>query len=239
MESMVLNSLSEEEEHSLARSEPTFTFLGEMTSSNEADSAIMLSMYRYPCFHSQRFSYNVSVIKSHSLLLLIYITISSERQWGSTLIYLNEITLTSSIWEKTPGITDILSLYILHCLFEEIFLSQSYEANRCHFLRFLWKLCNMVFNSLTTRCSMLQYRFSVTIICKWLSLLTQLLFKIYNSYKHWSSNHQFIPTHFWHIKLRYDLIFLPKSECPQNTSYSTERLPFTNSYVKLFMFIGN
>lgn len=102
---MVLNSLSDDEEHSLAWSEQTFTFLGEMTSSNEADSAIMLLIYQYPCFHPQSFSYNVSMIKSHSLRLLIYITISKEKQWGSTLINLNEITLliTSSILGKNEN----------------------------------------------------------------------------------------------------------------------------------------
>lgn len=66
----------------------------------------------------------------------------------------------------------------------------------------------------------------------------QLLFKIYNSYKHWSSTNSSFPV-VWAQKLRHHLTFLPKSECPQYTSHSTETNPFTNSHVKFSMFISN
>lgn len=130
--------------------------------------------------------------------------------------------------EKTEIL--ILSLYILHCHFLWIFFKQTDVTSSDFYKNYaLW--CPTVKRQ-DVPCFNIDFQLHSYVSGK------QLLFKIYNSYKHWSSTNSSFPV-VWAQKLRHHLTFLPKSECPQYTSHSTETHPFTNSHVKFSMFISN
>lgn len=140
-----------------------------------------------------------------------------------------EITLTSSIWGKKRKYWFWVYISCI-VIFYEFFFKQTDVTSSDFYKNYaIW--CPTVKRQ-DVPCFNIDFQLHSYVSGK------QLLFKIYNSYKHWSSTNSSFPV-VWAQKLRHHLTFLPKSVCPLYTSHSTETHPFTNSHVKFSMFISN